>query len=379
MNDTNSAQTALFRAVELDAAFVRARLLLAEIYLRKRDFGLAQEQATQILLKYPRNYQAWLTLGNAYMYQNKIAEATDTFKSLIETAPDNPVGYYRLGVLQRRLRQYDAAMDNFEKAMSINPKLIDVFTNIIRVQAAKREYTAALKRCDRQLQQYNDSPVLAAVIYNLKGDLYLTQGEKAAATESYKTAIRENPDFLRSYYALAEIYLGEHQEEKAVARYKGLLEVNPKEVEAHMLLGVIYDRQKRYELSEAHYRAALEVKPEFAAAANNLAYILADQDKDIDEALRLARMAKEKLPNSPYVMDTLGWAYFRKGLYPSAIGEFSDSLAEIPDNPAVAYHLGMAYYKNGDAHKARVELEKALGLDENFNGAEEARQVLAGL
>ena len=90
-------------------------------------------------------------------------------------------------------------------------------------------------------------------------------------------------------------------------------------------------------------------------------------------------MAKEKLPNSPYVMDTLGWAYYKKGLYGSAIGEFSDSLARIPENPAVTYHLGMAYYKSGDAPKARVELEKALSLDKNFAAAEEARRVLAEL
>jgi uncharacterized protein HemY len=90
-------------------------------------------------------------------------------------------------------------------------------------------------------------------------------------------------------------------------------------------------------------------------------------------------MAKEKLPDSPCVMGTLGWVYYKKGLYGSTIGEFSDGLTQIPENPAVIYHLGMAYYKNGDAQKARAELEKALGLDENFNGAKEARQVLAGL
>ena len=64
------------------------------------------------------------------------------------------------------------------------------------------------------------------------------------------------------------------------------------------LLGMIYEKQKRYGKSEAHYRSALEVNPGFAAA-NNLAFYPADQNKDIDEALRLARMAKEKLPNSP--------------------------------------------------------------------------------
>jgi tetratricopeptide (TPR) repeat protein len=146
-----------------------------------------------------------------------------------------------------------------------------------------------------------------------------------------------------------------------------------------MLLGIIYDLQKRFDLSEKHYTAALEINPEFAPAANNLAFILAEQDKNLDEALVLAQMAKEKIPESPYVMDTLGWVYYRKGLYDSAIGEFTDSLEKIPDNPAVLYHLGMAYYKKGDADKARAELEKALRLDENFIGADEARKVLAEL
>ena len=74
---------------------------------------------------------------------------------------------------------------------------------------------------------------------------------------------------------------------------------------------MIYEKQKRYDKSEAHYRSALEVNPGFAATANNLAFYLANQNKEIDEALRLARMAKEKLPNSPYVMDTLGWVWMR--------------------------------------------------------------------
>ena len=60
-------------------------------------------------------------------------------------------------------------------------------------------------------------------------------------------------------------------------------------------------------------------------------------------------------------MDTLGRVYYKKGLYGSAIGEFPDCLTRIPETPAVIYHLGMAYCKNGDAQKARVELEKALG------------------
>jgi tetratricopeptide (TPR) repeat protein len=78
-------------------------------------------------------------------------------------------------------------------------------------------------------------------------------------------------------------------------------------------------------------------------------------------------------------MDTLGWVYYRKGLYDPAISEFRDSLAKAPDNPAVVYHLGMSYLKKGEKEKARAELEKALRLSAAFPGADEARRALAEL
>ena len=143
-----------------------------------------------------------------------------------------------------------------------------------------------------------------------------------------------------------------------------------------MILGTIYDMQKNFDLAEKRYRKALAIYPEFAPAANNLAYLLAAQGKNIDEALDFARKAKEKLPNDPSIMDTLGLVYYKKGLYDSAIGEFTDSLDKMPDNPTVHYHLGMTYYKKGDKNRARAELKKALSLDDGFDGSEEARQIL---
>jgi len=76
-------------------------------------------------------------------------------------------------------------------------------------------------------------------------------------------------------------------------------------------------------------------------------------------------------------MDTMGWIYYKKGLYDSAISEFKDSLGKIPDNADVHYHLGLAYYKKGDMDRGRAQLEKALSLNSNFKGANEARRILS--
>ena len=78
-------------------------------------------------------------------------------------------------------------------------------------------------------------------------------------------------------------------------------------------------------------------------------------------------------------MDTLGLVYYKKGLFDSAIGEFTDSLEQLPDNAVVHYHLGMTYYKKGDKNSARIAIEKALSLNQEFDGADEARQILSNL
>ena len=124
---------------------------------------------------------------------------------------------------------------------------------------------------------------------------------------------------------------------------------------------------------------ALDINPDFSLAANNLAYLLAKQDKNMNKALSLAQKAKEKLPDDPKIMDTLGFVYYKKGLYDSAIAEFSDSLDKIPDNAMVRFHLGMTYYNKGDKDRAKAELKKALDLDQKFDKADEARHILKGL
>ena len=316
-------------------------------------------------------------LGNTYLLTGKASEAQSAFERLTLLEPNNPVGYFRLGVLQRMLKQYDLALKNFEKALSINPRLMDVFTNMMAVYAVRKEFDLALTKCDQQIKKAGNGPAVLSIIYNLKGELYLAKEEKAKAEEFFSKAIKENPDYVRPYYSLARIYLADKNEEKAIAQYQAVLDKNPQQAGPHMLMGIIYDVQKRYDLSEKHYRSALKVDPDFAPAANNLAYLLTIRDKAIDEALGLARKAKEKLPEDPNVMDTLGLVYYKKGLYDSAISEFSDSLAKLPDNAIIHYHLGLAYHKKGEKDKARSALDKALKLEKGFDGADEARRILA--
>ncbi len=373
------AQTSLRKAVDLDPDYDRAKLLLAEIHLRQRNFREARRLSEEVLQEMPGSYQARLVYGNSLMFAGENALARDQFEELVKLDPENPVGHYRLGFLYRLEEDWERAMSHFDRALEINPRLMDVFTNVVLVHSAREEYDAALRKAENQLSVVSESPASQAMVYNLIGGLYIAKGDNAAAEKAFQTALEKNPESLRPYYALARIYLNENRADEAIAQYQAIIEKDPEQAGPHMLLGTLFDMRKDFEQSEAHYRKALEVRPDFAPAANNLAYLLVEQDGSLDEALNLARKARELMPEDPSVMDTLGWVYYHRGLYASAISEFSDSLKKLPDNPVVHYHLGLAYHKDEQPERARAALEKALSLNESFAGADHAREILAGM
>ncbi|MGQ9751016.1 tetratricopeptide repeat protein, partial [Desulfosoma sp.] len=116
--------------------------------------------------------------------------------------------------------------------------------------------------------------------------------------------------------------------------------------------------------------------PDFAPAANNLAWLLVETGGNIDRALTLAQMAKEKMPDDPAVADTLGWIFVHKKAYASAVAQLEDAVAKMPENPSIRYHLAVALAEKGDAERARTELEKILANSTSFPEKEKARDLL---
>jgi Flp pilus assembly protein TadD len=143
-----------------------------------------------------------------------------------------------------------------------------------------------------------------------------------------------------------------------------------------MELGMIYDSQKNYDKAKEYYQKALKINPKFPPAANNLAYLYAEHGGNIDEALALAQSVKAQLPDDPYISDTIGWVYYKKNVFGRAIAYLKEANEKVTDNPAMRYHLGIVYYQNGDKDLAKKELKRALELDPNFQGAEEAKEAL---
>jgi tetratricopeptide (TPR) repeat protein len=120
----------------------------------------------------------------------------------------------------------------------------------------------------------------------------------------------------------------------------------------------------------------LELDPSAPVAANNLAWTYAESGSNLDIALQLAQTAQRGLPESPEVSNTLGFIYYKKGLYALAIPSLKISADKEPTSPVYQYHLGLAYAKSGNAPHAIQALQRALELKPDFS---EARLLLDSL
>jgi Tfp pilus assembly protein PilF len=71
--------------------------------------------------------------------------------------------------------------------------------------------------------------------------------------------------------------------------------------------------------------------------------------------------------------------YYKKGLASMAVSTLREGEKQNPNSPLLHYHLGLAYLKNNDPAAARKSLQRALQIDQNFAGADDAKRALASI
>src|SRR5262249_8935813 len=150
-------------------------------------------------------------------------------------------------------------------------------------------------------------------------------------------------------------------------------------VPLNTLIGNLYLGEGDLAAAKGSYQRALELNPRFAVAAANLAWILVQQEEDLDRALSLAQTAKQGLADAASVSDTLGWIMVKKRLYVDAQPLLEDVVQRAPASAQYHYHLAALLAEIGNTDRARTEFEKALELKLAGRDADEARRALARL
>jgi tetratricopeptide (TPR) repeat protein len=210
----------------------------------------------------------------------------------------------------------------------------------------------------------------------LAAKLHLHLKEYGQAEQVLRRAVETDPAVMPAYAMLGNVFFAQGRVDDALVEYQGIVKRDPKSAGALTIVGMLQQQQQRRVEAKAAYQQALAVDKDAAVAANNLAWMYAEDDEHLDEALQLAQTARARMPESADAGDTLGWVLYKKGLFDSAISILKEAATQDPKNADLQYHLGLAYAKTGDSRLARQKLESALSLSPTSALASEARSTL---
>lgn len=126
--------------------------------------------------------------------------------------------------------------------------------------------------------------------------------------------------------------------------------------------GICEERSKQWPKAEASMKKALELQPEQPHVLNYLGYSWIDRGVNLDEGMKLIRRAVEQRPDDGYIVDSLGWAYYRVGNYEDAVKHLERAVDLKPEDPTINDHLGDAYWRVGRTLEARFQWAHARDL-----------------
>lgn len=361
--------------MKLNPNLPESRTALAEIYLAEGSADMAIEQAQAAIQLNPRNVQAAIISGDAYLRKGDFAKGKQVFEAVAQALPKEAVGPYRLGLIARAEKNDAKALTYFEDALTRNPTAVDALAQIAMIKITRGKANEARERVNKQIEASPNNPQL----YNLLGQLWMQAKNSGQAETAFNKAIELDPSLLSAYMNLGQVYHIAGKSDQAAKEFEAVLAKDPKVIPAHMLLGMIYQGRKEFDKAKARYEEALKLDSKFAPAANNLAWMLAEQGGNLDVALSHAQTAREQQPDDPHIADTLGWIYYKKNAYLLAVNLLKEAVGKLPNEPIVQFHYGMVQYKNGDAAGPKKALQASLKLSKDFAGSEEAQKTLGGL
>ena len=267
---------------------------------------------------------------------------------------------YVLGQAINRGDGRDVALLYFQLARSLAPHNAALLTALAGI-------AEQAEQLDLAIAYYKEVPENSAFrrTAELQIGLDLWYGDKKdEAKKHLERAVRDYPDDVRAHTALADVLSANKEYAAASDQLNAAIELskadNSENWNLYYQRGIAFERQKMWEKAEPDFKKALELSPEQPQVLNYLGYSWVDMNRNLDEGLEMIKRAVDLRPNDGYIIDSLGWAYYRLGRYEDAVEQLERAVLITPMDPTINDHLGDAYWHVGRRREAKFQWERAL-------------------
>ena len=298
--------------------------------------------------------------GLAYLDLGKLAEASADLSEVVRLSPRSAAAMVNLAKVFIAERNSGAALDLYEKAIAADAQNFDAISGIVNTSIQLSQTAKARARIDSMVDANAGRADVLAALHYLKATIFTAQKNFPGAERELLTSVDVDANYLPAYSAYASLLASQNRTDEAIEQYQKVIAKKPA-AQVYTMLGILEDARGNAIEAENDYRKALEIAPEMPIAANNLAWLIAENQGNLDEALRLATGAVAKNQSVAVFYDTLGWVYLKKGLTRPAVEQLKKAVAleeanakrnGTAPNPGYRMRLGMALAKAGDKTSA---------------------------
>ena len=225
------------------------------------------------------------------------------------------------------------------------------------------------QRCTDAIAVYGRIPDQSPLrpVADIQSGLCLDQLDRVDEAASHvKRVVDKNPANLDAVMALGNIYRAHNRFAEAADAYsRGIGTIADKSKADWRIFyfrGVSLERSKRWPEAETDFKQALAINPNQPQVLNYLGYSWVDMGANLDQALNMIKTAVDLRPNDGYIVDSLGWAYFKLGRFPEAVGQLERAVELKPEDLVINDHLGDAFWRVGRKLEATFQWRHARDL-----------------
>jgi tetratricopeptide (TPR) repeat protein len=187
------------------------------------------------------------------------------------------------------------------------------------------------------------------------------------AIKILKGVTAEAPKDIEAIMALGNIERGRKKFGDCATTYTQAIDATPGVTDKNTWVtyyyrGICEERSKQWNKAEVDMRKALELQPEQPHVLNYLGYSWIDQGINLDEGMKMIKRAVDQRPDDGYIVDSLGWAFYRIGNFEDAVKNLERAIDLKPEDPTINDHLGDAYWRVGRTLEAKFQWAHARDL-----------------
>lgn len=369
------ARAAFQKAAQQRERYLPPRLGLAQVALAMKQYRVALRHLDEVLAYDPGNPAVRILRAAASTGLGNFGEARGDLLRLLRETPGSVDVQLQLGLVAIGEKKYAEAVEIFRKLHQPGRTDLRPLEGLIEAYVGQQQSDTAIALLKGELEKTPNSGPLRWALASTA----LHAGDLDLAAEQYGVLLARNDRAADLHTRVADVYARKRDIESAIRHLERARALDPDDPSPLPLLGQLLAERGKMEEALGVYRRLLQLRPDDPFAMNNVAYLLVEMNRDLDEALKLAKVALQRVPQHPNISDTIGLIYLRRNMLDSALYIFNNLIGQQASNPAFRYHFALVLVSKGDRARARAELQAALAQNPSPGLEEKIRALMNSL